>query len=103
MDQSIANEWEVEVKCILKSQIKEYKGGKLFKVDLQDDLHRDDPTSSGKPYQIEATSFKETIETFFPIFTQGKTYRITGASIYTANKKFQTLHNDFRLIMNSEC
>ena len=34
MDQSIANDWEIEVKCILKSQVKEYKGGKLFKVDL---------------------------------------------------------------------
>ena len=34
MDQSIADSWEIEVKVINKSQIKEYRGGRLFKVDL---------------------------------------------------------------------
>lgn len=102
MDQSIADCWEIEAKVINKSQIKEYKGGRLFKVDLQDDLHRDDPKSSGKSYQIEATSFKETLDQFYPIFKKGKTYRISQASVYAANKKFTQLNNDFRLILNDE-
>ena len=36
MDPNISNTWEIEVKVIAKSAIKEYKGGKLFKLDLED-------------------------------------------------------------------
>lgn len=102
MDESIADSWEIEVKVINKSQIKEYRGGRLFKVDLQDDLYRDDPQSQGKAFQIEATSFKETLDKFYPVFKKGKYYRISQASIYVANKKFTQLNNDFRLILNDE-
>ena len=34
MDPSIANIWEIEVRVIMKSPVKEYKGGKLFKLDF---------------------------------------------------------------------
>ena len=42
MDESIANCWEVQLRVLMKSKVKEYKGGKLFKVDMQDDLHLDE-------------------------------------------------------------
>ena len=67
MDPDIANIWEIEVRVIMKSPIKEYKGGWLFKLDFQDDYHKDDPEFNS-PNQIECTSFKETIDKYFPLF-----------------------------------
>jgi hypothetical protein len=68
MTDDISHSWEIEVKVITKSKIKEYKGGKLFKVDLEDALYKEEAISNGKAYQIEATCFKETLDKFFPIF-----------------------------------
>ena len=35
MDESIINNWEIQVRVLVKSKVKSfYKGGKLFKVDL---------------------------------------------------------------------
>lgn len=84
MDDSVANNWEIHARVISKSKIKEYKGGKLFKLDLQDDEH----VKQGGSFQIECTCFKETIDRFFPLLEEGKTYSISGASVYKANRKF---------------
>jgi hypothetical protein len=67
MDPGLANIWEIEIRVTTKSAIKEYKGGKLFKLDLIDNLHLDDPNMV-KHNQIECTSFKETIEKYYPLF-----------------------------------
>lgn len=84
MEEDICNCWEIEVKVITKSKVKEYKGGKLFKLDLQD-AH---PWEDGKAFQIEATCFKETCDAYYDKFEEGYTYKISGASVYTANRKF---------------
>ena len=42
MDPALSNLWEIEVRVTSKSAVKEYKGGKLFKLDLIDNQKHDD-------------------------------------------------------------
>jgi len=102
MDESIQNTWQIQARVIMKGPLKEYKGGKLFKMDLEDDLHKDLPEGQRKCHQIEATCFKECVAKFMPILKQGKTYRMSNLSIYKANKKFTQIDHDFRLILNDD-
>lgn len=74
----------------------------MFKFDLQDDKYKSDAISTGKPYQIEVTCFKETIDIFFDKVQVGATYEISGPWITKSNRKFSGINNDWRLILNKE-
>jgi hypothetical protein len=45
MADDIFNSWEIEARVVKKSNLIDYKGGKLFNVNLEDDIHKKESIS----------------------------------------------------------
>lgn len=50
MDETLLNKWKIQAKVIRKSAIKSYKSGRLFKLDLEDEIYKEESQKIGKPY-----------------------------------------------------
>ena len=75
----------------VKTHVKHYanaKGpGKLFSIDLLD----------AQGGEIRATGFGEVVDQFYDQIEVGKVYLISRGSLKPANKKFNSLNNDYEL------
>ena len=87
-------EWQIRCSVNKKHPVKTHAKGKLFKVDLVDDLDRET--------MIEGTFYTEETDLFVNKIFEGRTYRISKAEISVANKKFTTIKHEFRLIFKPD-
>ena len=81
-------DWIIKARITKKGKVVSYQNGCLFKIELIDE----DGT------QIEGTFYKDSVEKFFDKIEEGKVYVITKGQIATANKRFTSIQNDFRVI-----
>ena len=86
--------WLIRCTVVKKHPIKSHAKGRLFKVDLIDDLDRQT--------MIEGTFYTEETDIFINKIFEGKTYLIEKADISAANKKFTTIKHDYRLIFKPD-
>lgn len=90
------NKWTIKARVTRKSDMRKWsnvKGeGQLFSVELLD----------AEGGQIKATMFREAATKFFPIFQEGKVYIISKGNLKLANKRWNTLPNDYELTLNSD-
>jgi replication factor A1 len=88
------NRWVIKARVTAKSSIRTWsnkKGeGKLFSVDLLD--------SSGG--QLKATMFKDAVDKFHRIFEVDKVFIISKGTLKIADKKFNTIPNEYELTLN---
>jgi hypothetical protein len=47
MDEALQNKWKIHAKVIRKSAIKSYKSGRLFKLDLEDEMFKEESQKMG--------------------------------------------------------
>eukprot|EP01147_Barroeca_monosierra_P001107 gene1107-4335_t len=87
--------WAIRARVSNKSKVREWNNqrgsGRLFSVDLID--------NSG---EIRATGFNEVCDRLHPIFEIGKCYIIRGAKIKPANKRFNSLNNEYEMQFESD-
>ncbi|KAK8811359.1 hypothetical protein WA158_003093 [Blastocystis sp. Blastoise] len=87
----MSQKWIIKARVTSKSDIRRWnnaKGeGSLFSVNLLDD--------SGA--EIRATFFKEGVDKYFSVLTEGKVYTFSLGSVRMANKRFSTLNNEYDL------
>ncbi|KAE8751185.1 hypothetical protein FOCC_FOCC002013 [Frankliniella occidentalis] len=90
-----SNKWVIKARVTGKTNKRSWSNSKgdgtLFSFDLTDE--------SG---EIRATAFREQCEKFFDMIEVGKVYKVTKASLKTANKRFTTLNNDYEMNFNNE-
>ena len=83
--------WTIKARVTVKTHVKHYanaKGpGKLFSIDLLD----------AQGGEIRATGFGEVVDQFYDQIEVGKVYLISRGSLKPANKKFNSLNNDYEL------
>eukprot|EP00029_Vermamoeba_vermiformis_P008576 TRINITY_DN4060_c0_g1_i1.p1 TRINITY_DN4060_c0_g1~~TRINITY_DN4060_c0_g1_i1.p1 ORF type:complete len:640 (+),score=209.03 TRINITY_DN4060_c0_g1_i1:32-1921(+) len=86
--------WTIRARCTFKADIKNFNndkgGGKLFSVDLLDE--------SG---EIRAVAFGDAVDTLYPIFQIDQIYKISGGTLRFANKKFNSLKNDYEIVLDT--
>ncbi|CAN1176608.1 Replication protein A 70 kDa DNA-binding subunit B [Linum perenne] len=86
--------WTIKVRVTSKGTIRNYKNmrgeGCLFNVELTDE----DGT------QIQATMFNEAAKEFYERFQLGKVYYISRGSLRVANKRYNTVENDYEMTLN---
>ena len=87
-------DWQIKCTVNKKHPVKTHAKGKLFKVDLIDDMDRET--------MIEGTFYTDETDFFVNKIFEGKTYLISRAEISSANKKFTTIKHDYRLIFKVE-
>ncbi|GAA5996274.1 replication factor A subunit protein RFA1 [Rhodotorula paludigena] len=84
------NKWTIKARVTSKSDIRHWTNqrgeGKLFSVNLLDE--------SG---EIRATGFNEAVDRLYPIFEEGKAYRISRARVNIAKKQFTNLSNEYEI------
>ena len=86
----LTKSWQIRCRVVKKHQVRHHSKGKLFKIDLLDEL--DGET------MIEGTFYTDETDFFFDKIIEGKTYLISRAEISPANHKFTTIRNENRLI-----
>jgi replication factor A1 len=86
--------WTIRARCTFKPEIKNFNnekgGGKLFSVDLLDE--------SG---EIRAVAFNEAVDTLYPLFQVDQIYKVSGGTLRFANKKFNSLKNDYEIVLDN--
>lgn len=86
--------WTIRARCTFKPEIKTFNndkgGGKLFSVDLLDE--------SG---EIRAVAFGDAVDQLYPIFQVDQIYKISGGTLRFANKKFNSLKNDYEIVLDT--
>lgn len=85
--------WTIRARCTFKSEIKTFNNkekesaGQFFSVDLLDE--------SG---EIRAVVFNEA--RLYPRFQVDQIYKISGGTLLFANKKFNSLKNDYEIVLD---
>lgn len=86
--------WTIRARCTFKPEIKTFNndkgGGKLFSVDLLDE--------SG---EIRAVAFNDAVDNLYPLFQVDQIYKISGGTLRFANKKFNSLKNDYEIVLDN--
>ncbi|XP_021761491.1 replication protein A 70 kDa DNA-binding subunit B-like [Chenopodium quinoa] len=86
--------WTIKVRVTSKATMRTYNNargeGNVFNVELTDE----DGT------QIQATMFNAAARKFYDTFQAGKVYFISKGTLKVANKKFNTVHNDYEMTIN---
>ncbi|GAA5978470.1 hypothetical protein JCM10908_004367 [Rhodotorula pacifica] len=90
-----SNKWTIKARVTQKSDIRHWsnsKGdGQLFSVNFLDE--------SG---EIRATGFNKEVDRLYPLFEEGKVYRISRARVNIAKKQFSNLSNEYEIMFSQE-
>ncbi|XP_043482064.1 replication protein A 70 kDa DNA-binding subunit-like [Leptopilina heterotoma] len=89
--QNTISEWVIRCKIVNKSNIKSYKSGKLFSIDLID-------SSS----QFRCTFFDDAVDKFFEIVQIGKQYILSKFYVSTPHPKFNVFNNRIEIQMKTD-
>jgi len=82
-------QWVVKAIVMKKGKIIPYKdGGKLFKIEIVDESNN----------AIECTFYRDCSDIFYDTIEEGYKYFFSKAEVATANKKFTSCKNDYRII-----
>ena len=83
IEEELVDIWEIEVRCVLKKDMKTYKGCKMFQILLMDDYRHPDIN----PNEIECLAFNENADRFYELFQQNGFYRISQGIIQKTKKE----------------
>eukprot|EP00808_Paulinella_micropora_P019634 g74900.t1 len=92
------NRWVIKARVTKKGDMRTWQNqrsggeGKLFSVDLLD----------AEGGQIRATMFNDAADKFFPILQQDKVYILSKGNLKLANKRFNTLPNEYEITFNAD-
>jgi len=88
------NNWTIKARVTKKHDIREWSNargnGKLFSVDLLD-------KSGG---QVKATMFNAEADKLYPVFQENSVFIISRGRLRIANKKFNSLPNQYEITLN---
>ncbi|KAF0038588.1 hypothetical protein F2P81_009072 [Scophthalmus maximus] len=86
--------WTIRARVTNKSNVRTWSNsrgdGKLFSFEIVDE--------SG---EIKITAFNNEVDTFFSLVEQGKVYYISKATLKVANKKYNSLKNDYEMTLHA--
>ncbi|TNV82512.1 hypothetical protein FGO68_gene2808 [Halteria grandinella] len=92
LNMASGDDWTIKAQITKKGKKISYQNGFLFKIDLIDE----------EGTQIEGTFYKDCADEFFPKLEEGKIYLFSKSQVTTANKKFTSIQNDYRIIFNEK-
>uniref|UniRef100_A0A8D3DZ14 Replication protein A subunit n=1 Tax=Scophthalmus maximus TaxID=52904 RepID=A0A8D3DZ14_SCOMX len=88
------SKWTIRARVTNKSNVRTWSNsrgdGKLFSFEIVDE--------SG---EIKITAFNNEVDTFFSLVEQGKVYYISKATLKVANKKYNSLKNDYEMTLHA--